>query len=145
MSLKGEIVIRKVSVSLLVLVALMLALSMVCEAQLSQAVLTRHVREAVLNGEARSVGRLPATQSLRFDIVLALRHQPELENFLQELYDPSSSSYRQFVTPQEFTARFGPSQEDFDAVMAFIKASGFTVTGGSRDALDIQLKGTVAE
>jgi hypothetical protein len=34
-----------------------------------------HVPDAVLNGEAKLVGRLPATQTIHFDIVLALRHQ----------------------------------------------------------------------
>ena len=135
--------IRKLSMSLFMLVAILPAVSNICEAQ-SQSMLTRHVRDAVVNGEAQPVGRLPATQIMRFDVVLALRHQPELDNFLQELYDPSSASYRQFVTVEQFTERFGPSQEDFDAVLAFAKASGFTVVGGSRDALDIQLKGSVA-
>jgi len=109
-----------------------------------QSLLTRHVREAVVRGEAQSLGRLPATQILRLDIVLALRHQPELDNFLQELYDPSSPSYRHFLTPEEFTARFGPSQEEYDAVLHLAAASGFEVIGGSRDAMDLQLKGTVA-
>ncbi len=36
------------------------------------------------------------------------------------------------VTPAQFTERFGPSQEDFDAVLEFAKANGLTVTGGSR-------------
>ena len=67
-----------------------------------------------------------------------------LESFLQELYDPSSPFYRHFLTVQEFTERFGPSQEDYDAVIHFAKANGFTVVGGSRDAMDVQLKGTVA-
>jgi len=110
----------------------------------SQTLLTRHVRNAILTGEAQSVGRLPATQTVLFDIVLALRHQPELDNFLQELYDPSSSSYRRFVTPEEFTARFGPSQEEYDALVRFVQSSGFTIVGGSRDSMDVQLKGTVA-
>jgi subtilase family serine protease len=136
-------VIRKLSVSLLTLVALVSAMSIVSQAQ-SQTLLTRHTRDVVVNGEAQSAGRLPASQSLRFDVVLALRHQPELDNFLQEVYDPSSSSYRQFVTVQEFTERFGPSQEDYDAVLAFAKANGFVVVGGSRDAFDVQLKGSVA-
>ena len=135
--------IRKLSVSLLALVAILLAMNIVCQAQ-SKTLLTRHVRESVLNGEAQSVGRLPATQTMRFDIVLALRHQAELENFLQELYDPSSSSYRHFLTVQEFTARFGPSQEDYDALIRFAEKSGFTVVAGSRDAMDVQLKGSVA-
>ena len=48
------------------------------------------------------------------------------------------------ITVKEFTERFGPSQEDYDAVIGFAKANGFTVMGGSRDAMDVQLKGTVA-
>ncbi len=142
MYLKGEIVIRKLSIFLLTLVAIVSAMSIVSQAQ-SQTLLTRHTREAVLNGEAKLVGQLPANKTMHFDVVLALRHQPELKNFLQELYDPHSSSYKQFVTPQEFTARFGPSQEDYDALIAFAKASGFTVVQGSRDAFDVQLTGTV--
>ncbi len=134
---------RKLVAFLLMAVAIVVGVSIVCQAQ-SQSLMTRHVREVTLNGQAQLVGRLPATQSMGFDIVLALRHQPELENFLQELYDPSSSSYRHFLTPQEFTARFGPSQEDYDAVIRFAKANGFAVQGGSRDAMDVQLKGTVA-
>jgi subtilase family serine protease len=135
-------VIRKLSVSLFTLVVLVSAMSIVSQAQ-SQALLTRHMRDAVANGEAKSVGHLPATKSMRFDVVLALRHQPELQNFLQELYDPSSSSYRQYVTVKQFTERFGPSQEDYDAVVSFAKANGFSVVGGSRDAFDVQLTGTV--
>jgi len=140
---KGEVMIRRLSVFLLTLAAMVAIVNVVCQAE-AQPLLTRHVREVLVNGEAQSVGRLPATRTLHFDIVLALRHQPELENFLQELYDPSSSSYRQFVTPQEFTARFGPSQEDYDALIGFAKASGFKVVGGSRDAMDVQLTGSVA-
>src|SRR5208282_5217187 len=33
--------------------------------------------------------------------------------------------------------------EDWDAVLRFARANGFTVVGGSRDALDLQLQGTV--
>ncbi|MFZ0798035.1 MAG: choice-of-anchor D domain-containing protein [Terriglobales bacterium] len=134
---------RRLAVFLLTVVALVAGVNIVCLAQ-SQTLLTRHVREVTLNGQAPLVGRLPVTQSMQIDVVLALRHQPELENFLQELYDPSSPSYRHFVTVPEFTARFGPSQEDYDALIGFAKANGFTVLGGSRDAMDVQLKGSVA-
>ncbi|MFY9644492.1 MAG: protease pro-enzyme activation domain-containing protein, partial [Terriglobales bacterium] len=133
--------IRKLSSFVFAVVAIV---SIVTSASQAQSFMTRHVREVTVNGQSQSVGRLPATQSMRFDVVLPLRHQPELQNFLQEIYDPSSPSYRHFVTPQEFTARFGPSQDDYDAVLAFAKASGFAVVGGSRDSRDIQLKGTVA-
>jgi subtilase family serine protease len=110
----------------------------------AQSVLTRHVRDVVANGEAKLVGRLPPTDTLRFDIVLPLRDRPGLQNFLREQYDPASSFYHQFLTPQEFTARFGPSHEDWNALVAFAKANGFEIISGTRDARDLRLSGTVA-
>jgi subtilase family serine protease len=110
----------------------------------AQSLLTRHVREATLKGKAQSIGRLPATQAMRLDIVLPLRNQADLNNLLQELYDPSSPSYRHFLTVPEFTARFGPSQEDYDAVIRYAKTNGFVVVGGSRDGMDVQIEGSVA-
>lgn len=132
---------RRLVIFLFTIAAMVSCMSIVSQAQ---SFLTRHVREATLRGETQSAGRLQATQSMRFDIVLPLRHQPELLNFLQELYDPSSTSYRHFLTPQEFTARFGPSQEDFDTLIRFAKANSFTIVGGSRDAMDLQLAGSVS-
>jgi subtilase family serine protease len=109
-----------------------------------QPLLTRHVRDAVVNGQAQLVGKLPATQTLRFDIVLPLRDRAGLQNFVQEVQDPTSPSYHQFLTPQEVTARFGPSQEDWDALVAFAKASGFEIINGTREERDLRLTGTVA-
>lgn len=37
-------------------------------------------------------------------LVLPLRNQAALEQSLKELYDPSSVSYRQYLTVEEFTA-----------------------------------------
>src|SRR6202522_1719591 len=110
----------------------------------SQLPLTRHVREAVASGEAKLVGRLPATDTLPFDIVLPLRDRPGLQSFLRQQYDPSSPFYHQFLTPQEFTARFGPSQDDWNTLVAFAKANGFAILSGTRDARDLRLSGTVA-
>jgi len=110
----------------------------------AQSLMTRHVREVTVTGEAQSVGRLPAVQTMHVDIVLPLRDPAGLENFLKEVYDPASPLYRRFLTVQEFTAMFGPSQEDYDAVIEFAKANGFTVVGGSRNGMDVQIVGPVS-
>jgi subtilase family serine protease len=60
-----------------------------------------------------------------------------LETFLKELYDPSSASYRRFLTVEEFTTRFGPSQQDYDSVIRFAQANGFTVVGTSRNRMNL--------
>jgi subtilase family serine protease len=109
-----------------------------------QSPLTRHVRDEVVNGKAQLVGKLPASQTLRIDIVLPLRDRAGLQSFVQEVQDPASPSHHQFLTPQEFTARFGPSQEDWDALVAFAKASGFEIISGTREGRDLRLSGTVA-
>ncbi|HEX8811403.1 MAG TPA: S53 family serine peptidase, partial [Terracidiphilus sp.] len=109
----------------------------------SQSLMTRHVPEASINGQAKFVGPLPAAQSMRIDVVLPLRNQAELESFFEELYDPSSPSYRHFLTVSEFTAKFGPTQEDYDAVIRYAKTNGLAVVGGSRDGMDVQIEGSV--
>jgi subtilase family serine protease len=109
----------------------------------AESVLTRHVREGVADGQAKLVGQLPATQSMNFDIVLPLRDRADLQSLVRQQYDPASPLYQQFLTPQEVTERFGPSQEDWDALVAFAKASGFEIVGGSRDSRDLWLTGTV--
>ena len=106
----------------------------------AQYVLTHHVRDAVRNGQAKLVGQLPPTQVMTLNIVLPVRDQAALENFLADLYDPASPSYRRYLTPAEFTARFGPTQSDYDTVVNYAKNNGFTVIGGSRDAMDVQVR-----
>ena len=125
---------------------LMLAVfvSLVTPNSQAQSLLTRHTREAVRSGEAKFVSRLPATQSLRLNIVLPLRDQTGLDSFLRDLYDPSNPAYRHFLTPQEFTAKFGPTQQDYDAVLGYATAHGLAIVGGSRDGMDVQVEGSVS-
>lgn len=105
---------------------------------------TRHTREVTINGQAPLVGQLPANKVLQLDIVLQLSDRGGLQAFLGDLYNPYSPNYRQFITPAEFTERFGPSQQDYDAVVAYAKAHGLAVVGGSRDGFEVQVKGTVS-
>jgi len=73
------------------------------------------------------LNRLPASQRLALAIGLPLRNQAELTAFLRDLYDPASPNYRSYLTPQQFTERFGPSQQDYQSLIDFAKASGFTI------------------
>jgi kumamolisin len=109
----------------------------------AQSVLTRHVREVTLTGEAAPISRLPATQTMSLDLVLPLRDPEGLKAFLAELYDPNSPSYHHFLTPTEFTAKFGPTEEQYAEVLNFAKKNGLTVTGGSRDGMEVQVKAPV--
>jgi subtilase family serine protease len=102
---------------------------------------TQHVREDVRGLKPRSA--LPADKVLQFDMLLGLGEPRQLDQFLAEVYDPASPSYRRFVTPAEFTARFGPSQAAWNELVSFAKKHGFTVISGSRDEMDLRVRGTV--
>ena len=106
--------------------------------------MTHHVRDVVRNGHAQSNGRLPGNQTLQLDLVLPLRDPAGLKAFLADIYDPSSPNFHQYLTPAEFTARFGPTADDYDTVVRFAKTYGFQVVGGSRDGMLVQVKGTVS-
>lgn len=133
--------IRKTSVhrSATVMVALVIA-----GAAQAQSVLTTHVRAEAVSNEAKLVGQLPANQVLTINVVLPLSDPTGLNNFLSELYNPNSANFRQFLTVQQFTERFGPSQADYDTVVNFVRQAGLQITGGTRDSMSVLAQGPVS-
>ena len=110
----------------------------------AQSVLTHHVPQPVRTAATQAVGQLPASQIMTLDVVLTLSDPAGLSSFLNEVNNPGSPVYRQFVSVPEFTERFGPTQSDYDTVVGFARASGFTVVGGTRDGMDVQIQGPVS-
>ena len=109
-----------------------------------QTVMTHHMRRATQDGSARLLGPLSTSQTLQLVITLPLTNQDKLDQLLQDLYDPTNPSYRQFLTVEQFTAQFGPTQQDYDAVISFAQANGLTVTGTSPNRLNVEVSGSVA-
>ena len=132
---------RRIGVFVLTIAAMLTACTLAGSAQ---SLMTRHVREVVLNGQAQPVGHLPAAQVMQIDIVLPLRDQAGLDAFVADVYNPSSPNYRHFLTPEETSALFGPTQENWDALVSFAKENGFTVVNGSLKKRDLVLTGTVS-
>ena len=53
--------------------------------------------------------RLAATNRLEVSLGLPLRNREALTNLLQQLYDPASPQFRQYLTPEDFAERFAPT------------------------------------
>ncbi|HUN63332.1 MAG TPA: protease pro-enzyme activation domain-containing protein, partial [Candidatus Sulfotelmatobacter sp.] len=81
----------------LLVLLIFLAPATLTQAQ-SQSLLTRHVRDVTRTGEAARLANLPPIQTMRLVLVLPLRNQADLDQLLKDLYDPSSPSYRQFLS-----------------------------------------------
>lgn len=106
--------------------------------------LTSHARSEVVSGRAALLGRLPEDKILRLTIALPLRNEAELDQLLEQLYDPQSPSYRHFLSVQEFTERFGPSREDYDALIQFVQEHGLAVADLTDNRHLVDVVGTVA-
>lgn len=99
-------------------------------------VLHGHVPAAVAH--LQPLGRY-ATNRMHLTIGLPLRNQEALDELLRQIYDPASPNYRHYLTPEQFTEKFGPTEDDYEAVVAFAQANGLMVTGRhpNRTLLDV--------
>ncbi|HUD83526.1 MAG TPA: choice-of-anchor tandem repeat GloVer-containing protein, partial [Candidatus Saccharimonadales bacterium] len=81
---------------------------------------------------------------LNLTIGLPLRDRTGLTNLLQQLYDPASPNFRHFLTPEQFAQRFGPTEEDYQAVVSFAQSHGLVVTGRHPNRTLVNVRGPVA-
>jgi subtilase family serine protease len=105
--------------------------------------MTHHVRDAVVKGAALHVGSLDPRQLMNLNVVLPVRDSEGLNGLVKAVANPASPLYRQYLTPTQFTEKFGPTQADYDTVVKYLVKNGFTITGGTRDGMDIHIRGTV--
>ena len=136
---------KKISVATLPQLAAVLCAStlffMAAMAQAEQRpAMTTHVSDAVSSGIAPLVGHLPSAQRLSLAISLPLRNQAELDDLLQQIYDPQSPSFHHYLSVPEFSSRFGPTEADYAAVLSFAQANGLAVidTAENRMVLDVE-------
>jgi uncharacterized repeat protein (TIGR03803 family) len=89
------------------------------------------------------IGRLPGSTNLDLAIGLPLRNQQTLSNLLQQIYSPASPHYHHYLTPEQFAAQFGPTEADYQAVIAYAEANGFKVTGRHPNRTILDVRGSV--
>ena len=93
------------------------------------------------------VGAAPASPSnpLAMHLTLALRNRADLSRLLAAQQDPSSPDYHRWLTPDDFTSRFGPTAADLARVSRFLTQKGFTVTSADASTREVNFTGTVAQ
>ena len=57
-----------------------------------------------------------------------MRNSAGLKQLLDKIYDPTSPYYHHYIRADEFAARFGPTEADYQQVITFARANGFTIT-----------------
>ncbi len=105
--------------------------------------LTGHVPEAV--STAPLVGDYPPANRMILALGLPLRDSEGLNALLKNLYNPQSAQYRRFLTPDDFTARFAPTQGDYQAVIQFALAHHLDIVKTHPNRLMVDVAGTASD
>ncbi len=109
----------------------------------AEGVHTHHVHSAIPGGEAQMVGSPSPDKVMTLDVVLPVHDREGLKALALAVSDPDSPLFRHYLTPAEFTVRFGPSQADYATVVSYMEERGLKVVGGSRDGMEVQVRGSV--
>jgi subtilase family serine protease len=91
------------------------------------------------------IGLYPAANRLNLAIGLPLHNQAALDEFLRQLYDPASTNFHKYLTPQEYTESFGPTEQDYRTVIKFAEANGLTVTTTHSNRVVLDVEGSVSD
>ena len=103
-----------------------------------------HVPPALTRLHLPAIDRLPATNRMALAIGLPLRNQEALNKLLAEIYDPSSTNYHRYLTPEQFTAQFGPTEQDYQSLIDFAKTNGLAVTTTYPNRVLLDVSGSAA-
>lgn len=87
---------------------------------------------------------MSGSQRLSLAVALPLRNEDQLGTLLQQLYDPASPNYRHFLTVQQFTDQFGPTEVDYLRVIGFAQSHGLYVTHTFANRLVVDVSGSAA-
>ena len=101
-----------------------LLLSTVFAQAAGQKVLSGHV--PAVTAHLTALSNLAGSTRLNLAIGLPLRNQDALTNLLRQIYDPASPNYHHYLTPEQFTEQFGPTEARLSVRCCFCKAHGLT-------------------
>jgi subtilase family serine protease len=108
------------------------------------AIVAQHVPSIISSGQAKMVGSADSSTHLKLALSLPLRNEASLDALLAQIYDPSSPNYHHYLSSEQFTAAYQPSQAEYDAVVAWAKSKGLQVTATSPNRHVVDVEGSIA-
>ncbi len=86
-------------------------------------------------------GAVVAETQFRALIGFPLRNEQELRSRVEALYDPTSSTFRQYLTHEELVSLYAPRPEDVALVVSWLQEQGMQVNFEARNRLLLQFSG----
>jgi subtilase family serine protease len=94
---------------------------------------------------SNEVSSTPGTETIEFDVGVELKDLAGAEALAREVTDPTSGSYRQFLTPSQWERRFSPSVKADMEVVRSLRKAGIRVVKVTPDRMTIEAEGTAEQ
>jgi kumamolisin len=104
-----------------------------------------HVPDEVGQGAAHVLSHRDAGTVISISIGLPMRNAAALDSFLQQVNDPTSPGYHQFMTQAQVNASFNPTVRQESQVVQWLQSNGLTVTATYPNHLLVDAQGTVGQ
>jgi len=129
-----------------------------CSLILTALLSTTSVLAAASSGRTTLVGSAPswataanyaaaadATTDVGFRVYLGWTDPAAAESLARAVSDPRSTTYRKFLTPNQFRSRFSPAASDVAKVQNWLRGQGFSVIYSPQNNHYISAEGSVAQ
>ena len=87
----------------------------------------------------------PNSDKMVFSVWLGWRNTAGLTSTLQDMYDPSSPSYQQWLTPAQFHQSYSPAPSEVAEVRSWLVKQGFSVVDVPANNLFVTAAGSTAQ
>ena len=77
---------------------------------------------------AADLGAAKANQKVNVTLVLKLRNQEQLEQYVQQTVTPGHPNFRRFLTTAQFADKYGATDQEIKRVQDFLRQNGLTGT-----------------
>jgi subtilase family serine protease len=108
---------------------LLLAVTILIGIALHSAARAEVLLPAVANARAQDLGalsELAVSEPISITIALGLPNLGDAEELLQQINTPRSAQFHQFLSPDEFAARFAPTDESVAGIVAGLESHGLS-------------------
>jgi subtilase family serine protease len=149
---------KKAASRFLAVAAVSLSVSFASQAQSKPLLVTHKIDNSVrvaLAGNTRPEATAKndvglADSDVQMDHMLLLLQRPaaleaQLEQFIDDLHNPASPTYHQWISAAQFGATYGPAQSDIDAVTSWLESQGLTVNTVYANNMFIDFSGTAGQ
>jgi subtilase family serine protease len=94
---------------------------------------------------ATKIGPADPSQTIEVTLWLNVHNRQQLDSLAQDLYDPRSLHYRDWLSFSQIAADYGPTAEEAKTVKEFLSAHDLTIVLAEPNNFFVRARGTIAQ